>query len=70
MRKGSFPRSEVEGTSTRARRTTAPMPRWVKICIVSILVLVLVFVILHLTGHGMGNMHMHMSFIEDGGRAV
>lgn len=64
MSKSTFPRESVEGTPTRTRKATAPMPHWVIAFLAILLVLALVFVILHLTGHGMGQ--MHMSIIEAG----
>ncbi len=68
MSKSPFPRPEVEDAPTRARRATAPMPRWVIVLLVLLLLGVLLFAILHLTGgHGMG--HMHMSLIEGGRQA-
>lgn len=68
MSKSVFPRTEVEETPIRTCRTTAPMPRWVKVSLVILLLLALLFVTLHLTGNGMG--HMHTSFIEGRGHAL
>ncbi len=64
-----FPRPEVEDTPPRARKTTAPVPRWVIVTLGIILLGVVLFAILHFTGgHGMG--HMQMSIPESGRYAL
>lgn len=68
MSKSIFPRTAVEETPTRPRRTAAPMPRWVMVLLVILLLVVLLFVILHFTGNGMGS--MHMSFLEERGHVL
>jgi hypothetical protein len=68
MSKSVFPRPEVEDAPARARKATAPMPRWVMVTLLILLLGVLLFLILHFTGHGMG--HMQMSIPELGRYAL